>query len=67
MRSHVARLLRFFLDGLIGLGQGWVYIPAPPLDEPAAGHPERLCPDQPLTETERGLARQLADEGEMKR
>ncbi|MFF2521134.1 DUF6059 family protein [Streptomyces liangshanensis] len=37
--------------------------PAPPgpheLTGPAPGHPERLCPEVPLTETEMALRRQL--------
>ncbi|MFJ9008896.1 DUF6059 family protein [Streptomyces canus] len=34
--------------------------PPPPLTLPPAGHPERLCPDLPLSPLERELARDLS-------
>ncbi|MFJ1594998.1 DUF6059 family protein [Kitasatospora albolonga] len=35
-------------------------LPPGPLRPPPEGHPERLCPEVPLTEAERALARDLA-------
>ncbi|MYW65869.1 hypothetical protein GTY65_17665 [Streptomyces sp. SID8379] len=34
---------------------------------PPAGHPERLCPEVPLSEVELALNRQLADVGRVER
>ncbi|MFF3905076.1 DUF6059 family protein [Streptomyces sp. NPDC001848] len=62
MPHRLRGLLRILLDGFIAYGVAYFVIPEPELVEPAPGHPERLCPDTPLTGTERALARQLADE-----
>ncbi|MDX3854758.1 DUF6059 family protein [Streptomyces sp. AK02-01A] len=65
MRSLLARCRRSAVNWLIAFGQIWVYIPptAPPASPaptgPAPGHPERLCPEVPLSEVEMALLRQL--------
>ncbi|MGA6175095.1 DUF6059 family protein [Streptomyces sp. NPDC012600] len=51
--------------GLAGVGPSPPPGSAPPLlpgplRPPPEGHPERLCPEVPLTEAERALARDLA-------
>ncbi|AYV33065.1 hypothetical protein EES41_40535 (plasmid) [Streptomyces sp. ADI95-16] len=58
-------LLRPAFDVLAAYG--WLLIgpvlptaPVAPLTGPGPGHPERLCPERPLTAGERALARQLA-------
>lgn len=61
---------------LVEYGSYWVYVPpvepahvrglVPPDEEltgPAEGHPERLCPDVPLSAVERELARSLGVPG----
>ncbi|MFI2437046.1 DUF6059 family protein [Streptomyces sp. NPDC018693] len=62
MRNALRGLMRFLSDTLIAYGQVYLCLPAPELAVPAPGHPERLCPDVPLTETEYALARQLAED-----
>ncbi|MFF1924493.1 DUF6059 family protein [Streptomyces sp. NPDC058221] len=65
MRILLARRLRSAAYALVSFGQIWVYIPptAEPDDVPAAGpcpgHPERLCPEVPLSEAEMTWGRQL--------
>lgn len=57
---------------LVSYGSYWVYIPPVELNHglgltpenatltgPATGHPERLCPDVPLSALERELSRSL--------
>ncbi|MFE6161278.1 DUF6059 family protein [Streptomyces sp. NPDC056486] len=56
-------LARACLDALIAYGQIYMYVPDQRIDEPGPGHPERLCADGPLTETERALSRQLEGRG----
>ena len=58
MASFFAWLLRAAQDSLIAFGRIWVWIPPvpeTPLEEPPPGHPERLCPDLPLSAVEREL------------
>lgn len=61
----LARYLRTVAHALVAFGQTWVYIPptAEPDDVPAAGpppgHPERLCPEVPLSKAEMTWGRQL--------
>ncbi|WP_329022812.1 MULTISPECIES: DUF6059 family protein [unclassified Streptomyces] len=65
MRLALARYLRSFVSSFIAFGQIWVYIP--PVDErrtgptegPPPGHPERLCPEIPLSAAELAWGRQL--------
>ncbi|MFG2408956.1 DUF6059 family protein [Streptomyces brevispora] len=65
MRILLARYLRSVAYALVTLGRIWVYIP--PTSEsddvtvagPSPGHPERLCPEVPLSEAEMTWARQL--------
>ncbi|WP_407563191.1 DUF6059 family protein [Streptomyces sp. 184] len=70
MVAALAWLLRVTREALMALGRVWFFIPTsppdpPPPDPPPAGpvpgHPERLCPDVPLTEQEKALQRQLDD------
>ncbi|NGO43899.1 DUF6059 family protein [Streptomyces ureilyticus] len=63
----VTRFLRGCYESLVAAGWMWLGLPAAPptprppvLLPPPLGHPERLCPDIPLTTTERALERQLA-------
>ncbi|WP_351232745.1 DUF6059 family protein [Streptomyces sp. NPDC002133] len=65
---YVSRALREVYSSLTAAGWVWIGFPpmgplqpmaAPRLEEPPQGHPERLCPDVPLTNTERALQRQL--------
>ncbi|MFD7904611.1 DUF6059 family protein [Kitasatospora sp. NPDC059722] len=46
---------------LISYGSSWVHVPVLPPEEEGPGrwHPERLCPEVPLTPLERFLAEQL--------
>ncbi|MGI5519972.1 DUF6059 family protein [Micromonospora sp. CA-259024] len=46
-------------DGMVAYGRFTLGVPEI-LDGPSPGHPERCCPEQPLTDTERALARQLS-------
>ncbi|MFD5769947.1 DUF6059 family protein [Streptomyces sp. NPDC127049] len=51
--------------GLAGTGPPPPWLPPPspppePLRPPPDGHPERLCPEVPLTEVERALERELS-------
>jgi Family of unknown function (DUF6059) len=68
--NAVRRFLSRATERMIVFGKMWVYIPPaeddfahPPhpntLRGPGPGHPERLCPDVPLTGPERELLRQL--------
>ncbi|MFD4791429.1 DUF6059 family protein [Streptomyces sp. NPDC058459] len=60
MRSFVWCCLKTLGNWLIEAGSMWIAPPPPPLlDEPPPGHPERLAPTRPLTETERALGLQL--------
>lgn len=65
MRILLARYLRSFAYALVAFGQIWVYIPPAaeaddgPADGPPPGHPERLCPEIPLSEAEMIWGRQL--------
>lgn len=65
---YVNKALRGIYSSLVAAGWIWLGISmiGPPLpvlarrlDEPPAGHPERLCPHVPLTSTELALQRQL--------
>ncbi|MFE4454958.1 DUF6059 family protein [Streptomyces sp. NPDC056796] len=66
--KYVTRALREVYHSLTATGWIWLGLPTmgPPvpmvparLEEPPAGHPERLCADVPLTRTERALQEQL--------
>ncbi|MFE3519545.1 DUF6059 family protein [Streptomyces sp. NPDC059166] len=66
--TYATRALREVYHSLTAVGWVWLGLPTmgPPipmaparLDEPPAGHPERLCADVPLTSTELALQRQL--------
>ncbi|GHH51194.1 DUF6059 family protein [Streptomyces candidus] len=67
--TAVRRLLRAGFRTLSAAGLMWLGLAAEPPDPaaqappelrpPPAGHPERLCPDVPLSATERALDRQL--------
>jgi Family of unknown function (DUF6059) len=59
LRRWAAAVLRYLWDGLVAYGKS-VLGAHVPLTDPPPGHPERWHPDQPLTETELALARQLA-------
>ncbi|MCX4450551.1 DUF6059 family protein [Streptomyces sp. NPDC087866] len=65
MRLVLARYLRSFASSLIAFGRIWVYIPptdeqvGKPAEGPPPGHPERLCPEIPLSAAERAWGRQL--------
>ncbi|MFG2652116.1 DUF6059 family protein [Streptomyces sp. NPDC048436] len=59
MFSLAARMLHFLWDGMIAFGESMMGPVPPTLKDPAPGHPERLCPDRPLSKTERIMARQL--------
>ncbi|WP_406099139.1 DUF6059 family protein [Streptomyces sp. NBC_01013] len=65
MRILLARFLRSCADALVAFGQIWVHIPPVPVPEdgppggPPPGHPERLCPEVPLSEAEMTWGRQL--------
>ncbi|MEU3187607.1 DUF6059 family protein [Streptomyces sp. NPDC006923] len=70
MRTLLVRCRRSVVNWLIAFGQIWVYIPptaptaSPAPAGPAPGHPERLCPEVPLSEVEKALLRQLLGGGE---
>ncbi|MFE9645962.1 DUF6059 family protein [Streptomyces sp. NPDC006365] len=62
----VTRFLRGCYASLVAAGWMWVGVSAPPpsrelspLRPPPLGHPERLCPEVPLTTTELALERRL--------
>ncbi|MFF1277514.1 DUF6059 family protein [Streptomyces marokkonensis] len=55
------------MKALVAYGEIYVYIPACRLDAPLPAHPERVCPERPLTETEKALASQLSSIIESKR
>ncbi|MET7370607.1 DUF6059 family protein [Streptomyces sp. NPDC005566] len=66
--KYVNRALREIYSSLTAAGWIWLGLPmmGPPvpmaatrLKEPPEGHPERLCPDVPLTRTELALQKQL--------
>ncbi|MCX5440116.1 hypothetical protein OHB53_15665 [Streptomyces sp. NBC_00056] len=66
--SIVTKILREIYNSLTAAGWMWLGLPvldppqvrpAPNLDEPPRGHPERLRPDIALTTTELALQRQL--------
>ncbi|MFD0021146.1 DUF6059 family protein [Streptomyces sp. NPDC058382] len=65
MRIILARYLRSVAYALVSFGRIWVYIPptdepdATPAAGPAPGHPERLCPEVPLSDAEMIWCRQL--------
>ncbi|MFF2044108.1 DUF6059 family protein [Kitasatospora sp. NPDC058170] len=62
MYSLLGSCLRFLLRGLIVSGQISGYVPPvlpPSRSGPVPGHPERLCPEVPLSAVEVGLRRQL--------
>ncbi|MER6075312.1 DUF6059 family protein [Streptomyces sp. NPDC001817] len=70
MRFLAVRLLRSAYHALSAFGWLCLAHPAPPIDpadstEPPAptgpppGHPERLCPERPLTRVELSLERRL--------
>jgi hypothetical protein len=65
-RRWSSLLLREVWLGLVALGAVYVAgeasrsrTPRVLLAQPPAGHPERLCPDVPLTSLERALIREL--------
>ncbi|BAU83984.1 DUF6059 family protein [Streptomyces laurentii] len=71
MRDVVHKTVRGIYSTLLAAGWVWLGIstigppvlmgtPTRRLDEPPAGHPERLCPHIPLSSTELALQRQLA-------
>ncbi|MFE0805662.1 DUF6059 family protein [Streptomyces sp. NPDC058812] len=69
-RSPGVRCLRAIWEALVGYGSFWVWIPPlpeaerpPDLAGPAPYHPERLCPELPLTAVERRLLEQLRGRG----
>jgi hypothetical protein len=57
------RILRAVYRALVAAGRMYVWVPEHDerreLTGPPAWHPERLCPDVPLTRTEQELNRQL--------
>ncbi|MGW6206674.1 DUF6059 family protein [Streptomyces sp. NPDC055089] len=69
MRTLLTRYLRSCVGALVAFGQIWIYIPPAPVPEdgatdeapggPPPGHPERLCPEVPLSEAEMTWGRQL--------
>ncbi|MFJ6217199.1 DUF6059 family protein [Streptomyces sp. NPDC092296] len=70
MRSLLARSVRLVVDSLVAAGQFCVYVPpvapitaqipvGPAAGGPGPGHPERLCPEVPLSAVEAALSRQL--------
>jgi hypothetical protein len=67
MVAALAWLLRVLQEAFVALGRVWLFIPTslpdppPPPAGPVPGHPERLCPDVPLTAQEEALRRQLDD------
>jgi hypothetical protein len=69
-RSPGVRCLRAVWDALVDYGSFWACIPPlpeavperqPGLAGPAPHHPERLCPELPLTAVERRLQEELCD------
>lgn len=66
-RSRGACCLRMAWDMLVTFGGLWVQFPqvvpastvTPPGEGPAPRHPERLCPERPLTPVERRLREEL--------
>ncbi|MFC9243885.1 DUF6059 family protein [Streptomyces sp. NPDC057136] len=65
MSLFVLRGLRLLMEALIAFGGLWVPPPPPPLPAaspqgPTPGHPERLCPEIPLSEAELRLQRELS-------
>ncbi|MFF1451703.1 DUF6059 family protein [Streptomyces sp. NPDC058274] len=60
----VSRVLKAIYRSLVAAGSMYVWIPRddaePTLVTIPPWHPERLCPDIPLTESEQALDRQLA-------
>ncbi|WP_406458019.1 hypothetical protein OG782_35015 [Streptomyces sp. NBC_00876] len=67
MRILLARYLRSVMDAVVAFGHIWVHIPpvtepgGVPVAGPPAGHPERLCPEIPLSEAEMAWRRQLLE------
>ncbi|MER6118473.1 hypothetical protein E6R60_09870 [Streptomyces sp. A0642] len=69
MRTLLTRYLRSCAGALIAFGQIWIPVPPGPAPQdgrtdeapggPAPGHPERLCPEVPLSEAEMTWGRQL--------
>ncbi|WP_411081377.1 DUF6059 family protein [Streptomyces sp. cmx-18-6] len=66
----VRRLLTATGHALAAAGWMWIGLagvgpppPHQPLHRPPDGHPERLCPDVPLTEVEQALERELTRTG----
>lgn len=75
MRRFLSRLLGSLTDGLVAYGMLYAGVSVPGqdarrraagartrpavLDEPPARHPERLCPEVPLTPAERALLREF--------
>ncbi|MDX6349579.1 MAG: hypothetical protein QOF84_4369 [Streptomyces sp.] len=54
-------ILRSIYNAVIAAGSIWVHIPPlPPLSGPPPGHPERPCPDIPLSALEQTLEREFA-------
>lgn len=66
MTAGYRALLRLLGQAVIDFGLLWVHAPPPDADYgpepfgPPARHPERLIPDEPLTEFERFMEHQLA-------
>ncbi|MEV6674672.1 DUF6059 family protein [Streptomyces sp. NPDC051162] len=64
IRHLIHCCVRSVWAGLVALGAlhlaGEAYYPPRRLNRPPDGHPEQLCPDQPLTELEHILVRELA-------
>lgn len=66
MRSLLLRLLRALAEALVGYGRTMALVPSavPPAHRgPAPGHPERLCPEAPLSAVEAALWQELAGSG----
>ncbi|NEA55123.1 hypothetical protein G3I60_13445 [Streptomyces sp. SID13666] len=59
MRLSMSRLLRLCANVLIAYGEMYYCLPYPDVGEPAPGHPESMVRNQPFTEMEKALDRQL--------
>lgn len=64
MHVLLTRCLRSALNAVAAYGRLWVYVPPVPVPSvptagPPSGHPERLCPEVPLSDLEKELSRQL--------
>lgn len=63
--SVIGRCLRRLWQALVTFGTYWVYIPPTPSPPEPRGtpphHPERVCPEVPLTPVERAIQEELRD------